>query len=150
MERVLERKAAMIESADEFVRLRNSGNPEEYARAANECAKVEVWREVIRRFPEMKTWVAHNKNISLVILRELALDFDEEVRNAVACKRKLDSHLFQILGRDKSTLVRSSIAQNPKVPPDILSELARDPDKFVRESAIRRLHADNTNTNGGN
>ena len=43
----------MIESADEFRRLRESDDPAEYLRAAHEPARLDVWREVIARFPEL-------------------------------------------------------------------------------------------------
>ncbi|MGW5380983.1 hypothetical protein [Nocardia sp. NPDC003963] len=76
----------MIESAEEFVRLRCSEDPAEYNRAAHEEASEQTWREVIARFPEMRVRVAHNKTVPLNILEELRGD-DEWVRSMVRAKR---------------------------------------------------------------
>jgi hypothetical protein len=77
----------VIESAEEFMRLRTSDDPSEYARAAHDEATVETWREVVERFPEMRFWVAQNKTVPLVILEELRSDPDERVRSMVRAKR---------------------------------------------------------------
>ncbi|GAB1644409.1 hypothetical protein [Krasilnikovia sp. MM14-A1259] len=77
----------MIESADEFVRLRTSEDPAEYRRAANEPAAEAIWREVIDRFPQMRFWVAQNKTVPLSILEVLRRDPDERVRSMVRAKR---------------------------------------------------------------
>ena len=53
----------MIKSAGEFVKLRNSDVPEEYNRSATEEADELVWLEIIKKFPDMRSWVAHNKTI---------------------------------------------------------------------------------------
>ncbi len=53
----------MIESPEEFVRLRTSKDPDQYRRAAHETAPPEVWLAIIEKFPEMRQWVAHNKTI---------------------------------------------------------------------------------------
>ena len=58
----------MMHSADEFVRLRQSDCQSEYLRAATDSATVDVWLDVIRRFPEMKVWVARNKTVPIEIL----------------------------------------------------------------------------------
>lgn len=77
----------MIESAEEFVRLRTSSDPSGYGRAAQDEATVETWRDVIARFPDMRFWVAQNKTVPLVILEELRSDPDERVRSMVRAKR---------------------------------------------------------------
>jgi hypothetical protein len=77
----------VIESAEEFVRLRTSEDPSEYNRAAHDEATIETWREIIGRFPDMRFWVAHNKTLPLVILEELRRDPDERVRSMVRAKR---------------------------------------------------------------
>lgn len=77
----------VIESADEFVRLRRSSDEEEYRRAAHEEAPLEVWHEVIERFPNMRQWVAHNKTVRLTVLEVLRHDPDEDVQWAVRMKR---------------------------------------------------------------
>lgn len=50
----------MILSADEFIRLRTSEDPEEYGRTASEEASESVWMDVINKYPDMKDWVDHN------------------------------------------------------------------------------------------
>lgn len=76
----------MINSAEEFVRLRLSDNMEEYLKAAWDEAPFEVWLQVIETYPEMREWVAHNKSIPIEIKEILADDADERVRFNVATK----------------------------------------------------------------
>jgi hypothetical protein len=129
----------MIYSADEFVRLRTSENPDDYHRAANEEASEAVWFEVLERFPEMRSWVAHNKSVPLSVLRVLADDADAQVRTAVASKGKLDDELFARLARDNDEGVRHRVAMNAKAPRHILDDLSRDNVEFVAEAARRRV-----------
>lgn len=77
----------MIESADEFVRLRASEDQEEYERAAHDEASDATWLDVIERFPDMRRWVAHNKTVPLRILEVLRQDPDEDVVWMVRKKR---------------------------------------------------------------
>ena len=51
----------MIKTAEEFVNLRCSEHPDEYSRAARETAGINVWYDVIQKYPDMKEWVAYNK-----------------------------------------------------------------------------------------
>jgi hypothetical protein len=76
----------MIESADEFVRLRTSANPAEHRRAAHDQAAERTWRDVIARFPEMRFWVAQNKTVPPSVLEGLRNDPDERVRSMVRAK----------------------------------------------------------------
>ena len=130
-----------IKSAEEFVRLRTSEEPEEYRLAATGWASDEVWAEVIDRFPDMREWVAHNKTVPLHILERLSTDSNSSVRSTVAMKRKRSPHLFEVLSRDRSDSVRSSIANNPKLPPDVAATLVRD-----RWAHVRRALASNPAT----
>ncbi|MGO4382602.1 hypothetical protein AB4Z19_30475, partial [Pseudoduganella sp. RAF19] len=109
----------MISTASEFVRLRQSAILDEYTRAANESASIQVWVEVIEHFPDMLEWVAHNKTVPLPILEILSLNLDPKVRYAVAVKRKLSSELFDRLARDPDETVRAAIAHNAKVPIEV-------------------------------
>lgn len=129
----------MINSAEEFVRLRSSELPEEYWRAAHEEASDVVWLDVIARFPDMRWWVAQNKTVPLSMLEILARDADVSVRSMVAHKRKLSPALFDLLSQDSEGTVRSSIANNRKVPMHILKRLADDPEAFIREAVLKRL-----------
>src|SRR5688572_23658542 len=116
----------MIESAEEFQRLRESENPEEYWRAAHEPASVEVWREIIARYPELREWVAHNKTVPLQILAELACDTDPRVRAMVAMKRKLAPELQLRLATDPDDGVRERLAWNAKATRAALERLSAD------------------------
>ena len=76
----------VIESAEEFVRLRTSDDPDEYGRATNDEASEATWRDVIARFPEMRWWVAQNKTVPLIVLETLRNDPEEGVRSMVRAK----------------------------------------------------------------
>ena len=79
--------SAVIESADELVRLRRSTDSAEYGRAARDAASAETWLDMIQRFPDMREWVAHNKTLPLEILEILRRDPDEKVQSVVRQKR---------------------------------------------------------------
>ncbi|WP_127496779.1 hypothetical protein [Paenibacillus glycanilyticus] len=99
----------MINSAEEFVRLRNSEKMDEYLKAAWDDAPFEVWLEVIKMYPDMREWVAHNKSIPVEIMEILADDVDERVRFNVATKNRLPEHLQLILAKDSDSSVRQRI-----------------------------------------
>ena len=129
----------MINSAEEFVALRTSEIPEEYLRAATEPATVETWREIIDRFPEMKTWVAHNKTAPVEILETLARDSDTRVRTFVAMKNKLPKHLFLLLADDEDSCVRQKIGYSKNAPLEIVLKLAENPANLISPERIRSL-----------
>jgi hypothetical protein len=104
----------MIESADEFYRLRTSKNPAEYERAVHDGAPEEVWRAVLARYPEMRFWVAQNKTVPVHVLDTLADDPDWPVRHMVARKRKMPESVQRRLARDaydggRRALVRHAV-----------------------------------------
>lgn len=123
----------MISSAEEFIKLRESLVSEEYHRAAHDEASELVWLDVIKKFPEMKSWVAHNKTIPLSILEVLAKDQDADVRESVARKRKLSRDLFILLSQDTESSVLYTLAGNPKIPHDIFEALEKIEDKWLRK-----------------
>ena len=129
----------MILSAEEFLKLRTSENPDEYRRSAQEAAPIEVWNEIIDKHPEMKTWVIHNKTVPLEILWALSDDPDHLVRSEIASKRKLDKNLFEKLANDHHETVRQRLSYNKKTPREILRHLANDPEVLVSEPAKQRL-----------
>lgn len=128
-----------IASAEEFVRLRSSDSADEQRRATHDPAAEEVWLDVIDRFPDYRTWVAHNKTVPLAILKTLSRDRAPEVRFAVAMKRKLDADLFETLSRDTDDGVRARIALNRKTPEHIVTRLLSDVSELVREAAASGL-----------
>jgi hypothetical protein len=129
----------MITSAEEFKYLRESDNPEEYNRATHEEAPVQVWEDIINRFPDMRHWVAHNKTVPLEILRILSIDENPDVRSMVSMKRKLNREIKEILVRDPDSSVRNQLANNSKLEDEFLEILSNDPEPFVRETALRKL-----------
>lgn len=128
----------MITSAEEFIALRSSSIKSEYDRAATEEAPISVWRDVIKRYPNYRRWVSHNKNVPLEILEELC-QFDSTVRQFVAAKRKLSPGLFEVLSRDESYVVRIAVAANKKAPITILERLLNDQNKHVARAAEYNL-----------
>lgn len=123
----------MIESAEEFRRLRSSEDPAEYERAAQEEAPLEVWHDVIARMPDMRQWVVNNKTVPVSILEQLIDDPDDTVRSFIATKRKLPEELQLRMTRDPDPSIRVRLANNAKVTPAVLEILAKDADPWVRE-----------------
>lgn len=134
----------MIESAEQFVSLRTSEDPELYQKAASDSATEETWREVIRKYPDMKVWVARNKTVPSNILEILSRDEDADVRYAVAMKRKAGQDILQRLSQDSDESVRLRVALNPKTPKIILEQLLNDKWSRVVEEAKNRLEEDFT------
>lgn len=73
----------MIKSAEEFIALRLSEEPEKYWRAAHEPLDEHVWYDLIEHHPEMRKWVAHHKSVPLEVLSILVRDEDPQVRSFV-------------------------------------------------------------------
>jgi hypothetical protein len=129
----------MITSAEEFLRLCSSTNPDEYRRAAHEHAPETVWHDIIAQYPEMRSWVAHNKTVPIEILDILSIDSHPHVRMVVATKRKLPEPLQLRLAHDCDSGVRYQLACNAKVTRNTLRILANDEELFIREKAQQRL-----------
>ena len=130
----------MIESAEEFIRLRLSSEQSEYSRSALEPAAIEVWIELIEKHPDMRRWVIHNKTVPISILERLSRDSDVEIRQAVATKRKLTKELQWLLAHDVDEYVRQRIAYNAKSATEVLEALARGADYPALISRTRLAH----------
>jgi hypothetical protein len=72
--------------------------------------------DVIRRFSEMKVWVARKNTVPPEIPLVLAGDLDSNVRAAVTMKNKLPKELFTVLAGDADDFVRQGIAYNKNTP----------------------------------
>ena len=131
----------MIQSAEEFARLRRSKLPEEYNRAGSEEAPLEVWLAVLEQFPELREWVVHNKTVPISILERLAYDPDPSIRSIVADKRKLTAELQVLLAQDPDASVRARLAYNAKCSTEIRRQLANDPEPIVRSAAVKKLQS---------
>ena len=129
----------MIESSEDFIRLRTSPDPGDYRRAATEPAPVEVWRALIADHPDMRFWVAQNKTVPVEILATLAADPDPRVRSMVAQKRKLSPALQRQLARDADEGVRQRLAWNSATTRATLEALVSGPQDAAAEQARARL-----------
>lgn len=129
----------MITSAEEFVRLRTSKNPEEYLRAAWDDAPLDVWHEVIQNYPDMSFWVAQNKSVPVEILCILASHPEEDVRSMVASKNKLPEELQLKLASDPELFVRQRIAYNKKATFKALQIISQDKDDELRAHVLKRI-----------
>jgi len=127
----------MIDSVEEFIRLRTSDKPEEYSRAAHEPAPVAVWEALIERHPDMRFWVAQNKTVPVAILEVLARDEDSRVRSMVAAKRKLPANLQLLLASDPDEGVRERLVYNAKADPEALERIAAGSDRVAAEAGRR-------------
>jgi hypothetical protein len=128
----------MIKNAAEFVRLRESDDPAEYARASGEEAPLEVWLEIVHAHPDMRFWVAQNKTVPSAVLDILAVDDDARVRSMVASKRSASRDALMQLAIDPDDGVRHSVARNPSAPDDALTLLADDAWEAIREAVAAR------------
>ena len=129
----------MINSPEEFVRLRLSEYMDEYLMAAWDEAPLEVWLEVIEKYPDMREWVAHNKTIPVEIMEILADDTDENVRFTVAMKNRLPENLQLKLARDPDSSVRNRIVYNKKATLRALMMLLNDDEEDIRKLARKRI-----------
>lgn len=129
----------MITSAEEFVRLRTSENPDEYLTAAWDEAPLDVWKEVIQKYPDMSFWVAQNKSVPIEILSILATHPEESVRSMVASKNKLPEELQIKLASDPEFFVRQRIAYNKKATFKALQILSQDNNDELRTHALKRI-----------
>ncbi|GAA1081904.1 hypothetical protein HDA36_002456 [Nocardiopsis composta] len=68
----------MIESADEYVRLRESNDGAAWQRIKREEAPLQVWLDIVRNHPDMRFWVTFNRTVPVQVLREISGDPDLE------------------------------------------------------------------------
>ena len=134
----------MITSAEEFKRLRESEIMEEYNRAAWEEASIEVWRDVLKKYPELAFWVAHNKTIQLEILRELAKHPDSKVRDMIAMKRKITDDIVDLLKDDKEESVRCTLMDNRKITLEQKMRIRTDDSEHLQNKLREIIEQKNT------
>lgn len=133
------RNVPAISSAEEFIRLRTSDDPENYLRAAHGTASLETWLEVIALDSDMRYWVAHNKTVPDEVLYLLANDADARVRSMVASRRACPHSVIHKLAVDPDESVRARIVFNAKAPRSTLEILQNDPSGDVARKARERL-----------
>lgn len=135
----VEGSEGVISSADEFLRLYRSSNPEHYRRAVFDEAPENVWMDVVHFHPEERVGVVRNKTIPLAVLEVLVDDPDPRVRYAVAMKRKLTPPLLDRLARDVDEGVRMMVALHKNSSKETLESLICDPWCEIRAAVQNRL-----------
>lgn len=65
-------------------------------------APLDVWQEVIQKYPDMSFWVAQNKSVPVEILSILASDPEFFVRQRIAYNKKATFKALQILSHDNN------------------------------------------------
>ncbi len=129
----------MITSAQEFIRLRESDDLAEQNRASREYADINVWLEVIEKYPDFKFWVVHNKEIQIEILELLSKDSDHDVRSAVARKRKINETIKGNLFQDVDEGVRYALISNTKLSVDELKQIKVEDSVWLKEKLDERI-----------
>jgi hypothetical protein len=121
----------MILTADEFITLRQSDNMDEQYRASHDTADISVWLDVIKKYPDFKAWVIHNKTIPIEILEILCSDKDPNVRSDVARKRKINDKIFNLLSVDLDENVRYALMCNTKLTLDKKQTIKKDDSSWL-------------------
>jgi hypothetical protein len=130
----------MIKSSEEFKKLRLSDDLDEQFRASNEFAEIEVWLNVISKYPDLKEWVVHNKSIQIEILEILAKDSDPKVRSCVARKRKINDKIFEILRTDRDETVRYALICNTKLPINLKKEIFVEDSEWLQNQLNEKMN----------
>jgi hypothetical protein len=131
----------VIVSADDFFRLLHSQDSQVGRQARFDEAPIDVWLEVIDRYPEERVAVVLNKSVPLAVLEILVDDPDVDVRYLVAMKRKLSPGLLEHLSRDVDESIRMRVAQHRSTSRETLNFLLDDPWIDIRTSVGERLRA---------
>ncbi|UIO41551.1 hypothetical protein LOY85_22545 [Brevibacillus brevis] len=103
---------------------------------------MDVWQEVIQKYPDMSFWVAQNKSVPVEILSILASHPEESVLSMVASKNKLPEELQIKLASDPEFFVRQRIAYNKKATFKALQILSHDNNDELRTHALKRISED--------
>ena len=133
----------MIKSAEEFLSLMRSEEKEDYERFRNDEAPLDVWEDIISRYPLASEWVARNRKSPTKILEKLARDKRSLVRSEVASVRRIPESLQLKLAHDPEYSVRRALAYNAKAAVSVLKLLAKDKENTISAKAKERLNEKN-------
>lgn len=133
----------MVRTAEGFKQLSESEVYEEYNRATQEEASIEVWKEVLRKYPELAFWVVQNKTIQIEILKELATNPDSNVRCMVARKRKITNEIFDLLKVDKEESVQHALICNTKIPMEQKLTIRTDHSEWLKNELNEKIKVAN-------
>ena len=129
----------MIISAEEFLDLCSSTDPEDMNKTLSDNAALETWVAIIEKYPERRIDVAQNRTIPREIMQILASCEDRRVRSLLAQKRQLIPDLFPLLAADSDETVRRAIAANQKTSCALLRSLTTDTVESVASVAQYNL-----------
>lgn len=129
----------MIKTADEFIKLRNEND----SRATMDTADISIWKDIIHKYPEYKSWVIHNKTIQLEILEYLATDSDPRIRGEVARKRKINDKIFDLLKNDSDENVRFALISNTKLPAEMIAQIKTEDSDWLKDQLAQKLKSKN-------
>jgi intein/homing endonuclease len=129
----------MIKTAEEFIRLRQSELKDDQERATSEPADLNVWIDVINKYPEFKTWVIHNKTIQIEILETLVNDKDANVRCDIARKRKINESIFNTLSIDSDENVRHALISNTALTIEQLKKINVDNSAWLTNAVYDKI-----------
>jgi hypothetical protein len=131
----------MITSAEEFIILIESNDPDIRSRSLTDTASTQVWENIILNHKDYEIFILDNITTPMCILEQLAVSSNWRTRHAVARKRRASAPILQLLSRDDEPLVRQAVAANQKTPIAILSFLTEDEDERVKR--VARFNLDN-------
>ena len=83
---------------------------------------------ILLRIYSLKRYKAQNPNTELIILKQLAVDEDRDVRQGVAANQNTPVAILRYLASDPDILVRQGVAANRNTPVEILKSFAKNPD----------------------
>ena len=129
----------MINTAEEFVNLRQSQGSREQEQASLDFADINVWLSVIEKYPDFKIWVVHNKTIQIEILEILASDNDPKIRSEVARKRKINDIIYERLSIDLDEEVRYALMYNTKLTKLQIERIKVEDSQWLKEKLVERL-----------
>lgn len=125
----------MISNIKEYLYLAASDIKSDNNRIINEELSSDLISELIKNYPERKSWLIHNKFIPAIILEELATDDNDDVRFTIALKKKCNRVTFEKLLSDINYSVRLAVIRNKKLPIDLLENISNDMNDEIYEDA---------------
>lgn len=129
----------MISNIKEYLYLAASDIKSDNNRIINEELSSDLISELIKNYPERKSWLIHNNFIPAIILEELATDDNDDVRFTIALKKKCNRVTFEKLLSDINYSVRLAVIRNKKLPIDLLENISNDMNDEIYEDAKKNL-----------
>ncbi|MFN9340176.1 MAG: hypothetical protein ACK6BZ_11875 [Candidatus Kapaibacterium sp.] len=123
----------MIKTVNEFIAFIQSDNTTDQFRARYDNADIKIWLEIIKNYPDFKTWVIHNKTVQIEILEILCADKDPNIRSDIAKKLKINDFIFNILSVDPDENVRYALMCNTVLSVDKIKKIKVDDSTWLTE-----------------